>query len=120
MSAASAVLFYGLRVVRAEWEPPGDLAALWAALGCEGDAPEEADFLDEAARVLGLDAVRTEGGDEGDGSVVLMGVDYGSVEGAGPIARAPTMPPASKRRRIALLRRVCGLDAPGWQLGAWS
>lgn len=120
MSASCAVLIYGLRVVRAEWEPPDDLAALWSALGCEGDAPEEAEFLGEAASALGLDAVRTEGGPEGDGSVILVGVEYGSVEGAGALDRAPTMPPASKRRRIALLRRVCGLDAPGWQLGAWS
>lgn len=98
----------------------GDITALWAALGCEGDAPERAEFLDEAAYALGLDAIRTEGGPEGDGSVVLVGVEYGSVEGAGTLGRAPTPPPAEKRRRIALLRRVCGLDAPGWQLGAWS
>ena len=120
MSAACAVLIYGLRVVRAEWEPPDDLAALWSALGCEGDAPEEAEFLGEAASALGLDAVRTEGGPEGDGSVILVGVEYGSVEGAGTLDRAPTMPPAEKLRRIELLRGVCGLDAPGWQLGAWS
>ena len=48
-----------------------------AALGCEGDAPEEAEFLGEAAYALGLDAVRTEGGPEGDGSVILVGVEYG-------------------------------------------
>lgn len=120
MSCASATLFYGVAVTLAEWEPPDDLGALWRALGFDDEPPEAADFLAEAARCLGLDETRTDGGAEGEGSVLLVGVEYGSVEGAGRLARAPKMPPASKRRRIALLRRVCGLDPPGWVMGAWE
>ena len=118
VSCASAALFYGVAVILAEWEPPADIGAMWRDLGFDDEPPEAAEFLAEAARCLGLDETRTDGGAEGEGSVLLVGVEYGTVEGAGRLVRVPKMPPASKRRRIALLRRVCGLDAPGWVMGA--